>query len=52
MELLKQRILQDGACFSGGILKVDSFINHQMDPQLMYKIGGRVQTPFLQQQSK
>jgi hypothetical protein len=39
MELLKQRILQDGACFPGGILKVDSFINHQMDPQLMYKIG-------------
>ena len=39
MELLKQRILQDGACFPGGILKVDSFIYHQMDPQLMYKIG-------------
>ena len=32
MELLKQRILQDGRCFPGGILKVDSFINHQMDP--------------------
>ena len=31
MELLKQRILQDGRCFPGGILKVDSFINHQMD---------------------
>lgn len=39
MELLKQRILQDGRCYPGGILKVDSFINHQMDPQLMYKIG-------------
>lgn len=39
MELLKQRILQDGRCYSGGILKVDSFINHQMDPLLMYKIG-------------
>ncbi len=37
MELLKQRILQDGKCFAGGILKVDSFINHQMDPQLLYK---------------
>lgn len=35
MELLKKRILQDGKCFPGGILKVDSFINHQMDPILM-----------------
>lgn len=32
MDLLKKRILQDGKCFEGGILKVDSFINHQMDP--------------------
>ncbi|MGL5681783.1 MAG: xanthine phosphoribosyltransferase [Marinifilaceae bacterium] len=39
MELLKKRILQDGACFEGGILKVDSFINHQMDPILMKSIG-------------
>ena len=39
MELLKQRIMQDGRCYPGGILKVDSFINHQMDPMLMYKIG-------------
>lgn len=39
MELLKQRILQDGKCFEGGILKVDSFINHQMDPILMKSIG-------------
>lgn len=39
MELLKQRILQDGRCYPGGILKVDSFINHQMDPMLMYKIA-------------
>lgn len=39
MELLKQRILQDGKCYPGGILKVDSFINHQMDPSLMYEIA-------------
>lgn len=39
MELLKRRIEQDGKCFEGGILKVDSFINHQMDPKLMYKIA-------------
>ena len=35
MKALKQRILQDGKCFEGGILKVDNFINHQMDPILM-----------------
>ena len=39
MELLKQRILQDGICYPGGILKVDSFINHQMDPMLLYKVA-------------
>ncbi len=39
MQLLKKRILEDGKCFEGGILKVDSFINHQMDPILMKSIG-------------
>lgn len=36
MELLKQRILKDGRSLPGGILKVDNFINHQMDSELMY----------------
>ena len=31
MKALKERILRDGKCFEGGILKVDNFINHQMD---------------------
>ena len=35
MKQLKERILSDGKCFPGGILKVDNFINHQMDPVLM-----------------
>lgn len=35
MKLLKERIVRDGKCLEGGILKVDSFINHQMDPILM-----------------
>ncbi len=39
MELLKERILKDGKSFDGGILKVDSFINHQMDPILMKAIA-------------
>ena len=39
MELLKERIMQDGKCYPGGILKVDSFINHQMDSNLMMEIA-------------
>ena len=35
MKALKERILQDGKCLPGGILKVDNFINQQMDPVLM-----------------
>ena len=35
MKILKDRILLDGSCKEGGILKVDGFINHQMDPILM-----------------
>ena len=37
--ITQKRILQDGKCYEGGILKVDSFINHQMDPVLMKSIG-------------
>ena len=39
MKLLKDRILKDGKCFPGGILKVDKFINHQLDPNLMKQIA-------------
>lgn len=39
MKELKDRILSDGVALEGGILKVDSFINHQMDPQLMMNIA-------------
>ncbi len=46
MELLKQRIMQDGRCYPGGILKVDSFINHQMDPMLLYKIAEEFSNRF------
>ena len=35
MELLEQRILADGKLLPGGILKVDSFLNHQLDPMLL-----------------
>ena len=35
MDILKERIMQDGKCYPGGILKVDSFINHQMDSRAL-----------------
>jgi xanthine phosphoribosyltransferase len=39
MKLLEERILRDGKNLGGGILKVDSFVNHQVDPTLMYECG-------------
>lgn len=46
MKLLKERILKDGQSFDGGILKVDSFINHQMDPILMKEIAAEFVNRF------
>lgn len=39
MDLLKQRILQDGRVIGNDILKVDSFLNHQIDVGLYNEIG-------------
>ena len=39
MKLLKEKIKQDGVVLSDSILKVDSFLNHQIDPVLMKEIG-------------
>ena len=39
MELLEQRILKDGKVKEGNILKVDSFLNHQIDIALMNEMG-------------
>lgn len=39
MRALIERIKREGKCFEGGILKVDKFINHQMDPNLMKQIS-------------
>ncbi|HIU38846.1 MAG TPA: xanthine phosphoribosyltransferase [Candidatus Limisoma intestinavium] len=39
MQLLKNRIVQDGRVLEGGILKVDSFLNHQLDPNLMFQLA-------------
>ncbi|HLF75567.1 MAG TPA: xanthine phosphoribosyltransferase [Anaerolineales bacterium] len=39
MKELQERILRDGQVLGGGILKVDSFVNHQVDPSLMDACG-------------
>lgn len=39
MELLKEKIKQEGKVLSDTVLKVDSFLNHQIDPELMLEIG-------------
>ena len=39
MKKLQERILRDGQVLGGGILKVDSFVNHQVDPLLMDACG-------------
>lgn len=39
MQILKDRIRKDGQNLGGGILKVDGFINHQVDPNLMDAAG-------------
>lgn len=38
-EPLRKRIEEEGKCLGGGILKVDPFINHQVDPELMDACG-------------
>lgn len=39
MELLKQKILNEGEIYKGNILKVDCFLNHQIDIPFMREIG-------------
>ena len=46
MQLLKDRILKDGIVKPGNILKVDSFLNHQMDITLINEIGKEFKRRF------
>ena len=46
MQLLKERILKDGVVKPGNILKVDSFLNHQMDIDLINEIGKEFKARF------
>ena len=46
MEALKERIRREGKNLGHGILKVDSFLNHQVDPALMLAVGGALAAHF------
>jgi xanthine phosphoribosyltransferase len=46
MEALKARILAEGQNLGRGILKVDGFINHQVDPRLMLEVGRELAARF------
>ena len=46
MELLKERIRKDGIIREGNVLKVDSFLNHQMDISLFSEIGKEFKRRF------
>lgn len=46
MELLKERIRKDGRIKEGNVLKVDSFLNHQMDVGLFHEIGEEFKRRF------
>ena len=42
MELLKKRIREEGIVLNNRVLKVDGFLNHQIDPQLFKAIGKEI----------
>ena len=46
MNFLEQRILKDGIVKPGNVLKVDSFLNHQMDVALLDEIGREFKRRF------
>ncbi len=46
MQLLKERIRKDGKIMAGNVLKVDSFLNHQMDTELFQEIGKEFRRRF------
>lgn len=43
---IKERILKDGKILAGQIVRVDSFLNHQIDPVLMKNIGEEIKRRF------
>lgn len=49
MELLKQKIFREGRVENGDILKVDSFLNHQLDIELLNEIGKEFKKRFAEE---
>ena len=46
MNFLEERIVKDGIVKEGNVLKVDSFLNHQMDIRLFDQIGEEFKKRF------
>ena len=46
MSLLEERILKDGRILDGNIIKVDSFLNHQLDIEFLNKLGQEIYEHF------
>ena len=46
MKLLKQKILAEGRALNEHVLLVDSFLNHQVDPELMQAVGDEFAARF------
>lgn len=46
MQLLEERIRRDGVVKPGGVLKVDSFLNHQIDVRLLDSMGAEFKRLF------
>jgi xanthine phosphoribosyltransferase len=49
MKSLEMKITQEGSVLSDSVLKVDSFLNHQIDPQLMKEIGEEFSNRFAEE---
>ncbi|MBR3044331.1 MAG: xanthine phosphoribosyltransferase [Oscillospiraceae bacterium] len=46
MKFLEEKILAEGRILPGPVLKVSSFLNHQMDPDLMMSLGAEIANRF------
>ena len=46
MNFLEERIVKDGVVKEGNVLKVDSFLNHQMDIELLEQMGEEFKRRF------
>ncbi|NLN15134.1 MAG: xanthine phosphoribosyltransferase [Tissierellia bacterium] len=46
MQLLKDRIIKEGRILEGNVIKVDSFLNHQVDVNLINEVGRKFKSLF------